>query len=202
MMQHRNEFLGQMAAAEQINLSVVAEFLGVIRFPVQFQNPAVARFFLCRRKHFPRFFFQHADTGSVQRKKNPVTAVLLLRRKCLRQTFCFAVRSIHKIEAHLHSAAADHAKPLPLSGSEIVFSVFTFLLLHQLLRMQNRLIFQVSAADSSENPSFPADQHIGARRARNGAVPFGDKGKNRVLSLFQLCKQFPVKFVHVSSPCV
>ncbi len=66
--------------------------------------------------------------------------------------------------------------------------------------MQNRLIFQVSAADSSENPSFPADQHIGARRARNGAVPFGDKGKNRVLSLFQLCKQFPV--VHVSSPCV
>ena len=162
----------------------------------------MARFFLCRRKHFPRFFFQHADTGSVQRKKNPVTAVLLLRRKRLRQTFCFAVRSIHKIEAHLHSAAADHAKPLPLSGSEIVFSVFTFLLLHQLLRMQNRLIFQVSAADSSENPSFPADQHIGARRARNGAVPFGDKGKNRVLSLFQLYKQFPVKFVHVSSPCV
>jgi len=202
MMQHRNEFLGQMAAAEQINLSVVAEFLGVIRFPVQFQNPAVARFFLCRRKHFPRFFFQHADAGSVQRKKNPVTAVLLLCRKRLCQTFCFAVRSIHKIEAHLHSAAADHTEAFSLSGSEIVFSVFTFLLLHQLLRMQNRLIFQISAADSSENPSFPADQHIGARRARNGAVPFGDKGKNRVLSLFQLCKQFPVKFVHVSSPCV
>ena len=202
MMQHRNEFLGQMAAAEQINLSVVAEFLGIIRFFVQFQNPAVSHFFLCRRKQFPCFFFQHADAGSVQRKENPVAAVLLLRRKCLRQTFCFAVRSIHKIEAHFHSAAADHAKPLPLSGSEIVFSVFTFLLLHQLLRMQNRLIFQVSAADSSENPSFPADQHIGARRARNGTVPFGDKGKNRVLSLFQLCKQFPVKFVHVSSPCV
>ena len=48
-------------------------------------------------------------------------------------------------------------------------------------------------------------EKIEAFRAKGADIPlgaFGDKGKNRVLSLFQLCKQFPVKFVHVSSPCV
>ncbi len=123
-------------------------------FPVQFQNPAVAAF-SCAAGSISTLLFPARGYRFRPAQKNPVTAVPLLRRKRLRQAFCFAVRSIHKIEAHLHSAAADHAKPLPLSGSEIVFSVFTFLLLHQLLRMQNRLIFQVSAADSSENPVLP-----------------------------------------------